>query len=157
VLVVPPRPLETNYPLLTPTGAALQAGYLQGKWTLVTIGGPNCDAVCAGNFYKMRQVNVAQGENMRRVQRLLLTIAAPDAELRGALEDYPKMKVALVPQSTQGVFLAPFLIDAAEPSSAGRVYLVDPLGNLMMYYHPDADPSGMLKDLKRLLKISSVG
>jgi hypothetical protein len=42
-------------------------------------------------------------------------------------------------------------------NQAERVYYVDPLGNLMMYYTPDADPTGMLKDLARLLKASRIG
>jgi cytochrome oxidase Cu insertion factor (SCO1/SenC/PrrC family) len=156
VLVEPPRRLDTAYRLSTPAGTVMQPDYLQGKWTLVTIGDSDCDPVCTGNFYKMRQVRLAQGEDMRRVQRLFL-ITTPEAELPGTLEEYPEMDVVLLPRSTQEEFLAPFLIDAAAPSAAGRVYLVDPLGNLMMYYNRDADPSGILKDLKRLLKISSVG
>ncbi len=156
VLVVPPRRLDTAYPLLTPAGGTLEVDYLQGKWTLVTIGDTNCGPVCAGNMYKMRQVRLAQGENMRRVQRLLL-VTSPGPGLPGALEEYPEMDVALLPRLKHREFLTPFLLDAADPSNAGRVYLVDPLGNLMMYYYRDADPRGMLQDLKRLLKISSVG
>jgi hypothetical protein len=41
--------------------------------------------------------------------------------------------------------------------SAERLYLVDPLGNLMMSFAPDAPPKGMLTDLKRLLGLSHVG
>ncbi len=37
------------------------------------------------------------------------------------------------------------------------IYLVDPLGNFMLHYPPDADASGMRKDLVRLLKVSQVG
>ena len=43
------------------------------------------------------------------------------------------------------------------PALGGRIYLVDPMGNLMMFYEPDADAKGMVKDLERLLKISYVG
>jgi hypothetical protein len=39
----------------------------------------------------------------------------------------------------------------------GRVYLIDPIGNLVLSYAPDADPSGMRKDLARLLRLSQVG
>jgi cytochrome oxidase Cu insertion factor (SCO1/SenC/PrrC family) len=46
---------------------------------------------------------------------------------------------------------------SAEGASADRIYLIDPLGNLMMSYAPDAKPKGMLQDLKRLLGLSSVG
>jgi hypothetical protein len=37
------------------------------------------------------------------------------------------------------------------------VYLIDPLGNLMMSYAADARPKGMLEDLKKLLRLSHVG
>jgi hypothetical protein len=43
------------------------------------------------------------------------------------------------------------------PVVAARIYLVDPLGNLMLSYAPDANPKGMLDDLKRLLRLSHVG
>jgi hypothetical protein len=38
-----------------------------------------------------------------------------------------------------------------------RIYVVDPLGNVMMFYAPDAKPKGMLEDMKRLLRLSSIG
>jgi hypothetical protein len=38
-----------------------------------------------------------------------------------------------------------------------RVYLVDPNGNLVLSYAPDADASGMRKDLARLLRLSQIG
>jgi hypothetical protein len=38
-----------------------------------------------------------------------------------------------------------------------RVYVVDPLGNLFMFYEPDAPPKGLLEDMKRLLKLSHIG
>ena len=52
------------------------------------------------------------------------------------------------------LLLAP---DGVSPVAAARVYLVDPLGNLMLSYAPDANPKGMLDDLKRLLRLSHVG
>lgn len=40
---------------------------------------------------------------------------------------------------------------------AGRIYVVDPLGNLMMSYARTAEPKGLLEDLKKLLKYSRIG
>jgi len=37
------------------------------------------------------------------------------------------------------------------------IYLVDPLGNLMMRFPPDLEPKSLLKDLKHLLKVSRIG
>jgi hypothetical protein len=41
--------------------------------------------------------------------------------------------------------------------NADRIYLVDPLGNLMMFYESDSKPKGMLEDMKRLLRLSQIG
>jgi hypothetical protein len=41
--------------------------------------------------------------------------------------------------------------------TAGRVYVIDPLGNLMMSYAAEANPKGLLEDMKRLLKLSHIG
>ena len=40
---------------------------------------------------------------------------------------------------------------------AGGYYLVDPLGNLVLYFRPDLDPSEMVDDIKHLLKLSRIG
>jgi len=51
-----------------------------------------------------------------------------------------------------------FTLSFGSPRSGlNRIYIVDPLGNLMMSYPADADPSKMRKDLSRLLKVSHVG
>jgi hypothetical protein len=35
--------------------------------------------------------------------------------------------------------------------------MIDPLGNLMMYYEPTDEPNGILRDLRKLLKWSQIG
>ena len=156
-LVHPARPLTLPADMLV---AGVSANdYLQGMWTLLYIGDSDCDEVCNHNLYKMRQINIAQNENMKRVQRLYL---ARGDGLSGALgelleKEYPKM-AAVIFSATLAEQIAPdFLIDGVSMEGAERVYIIDPLGNLMMYYPPDADPSGMLKDLKKLLKYSKIG
>ena len=156
VLVTPPRQLDTTFPLLTPAGVALHADYLKGKWTLVTIGNLNCDIACTKNFYTMRQVRLAQGKNVLRVQRLFIVVS-PEHDVPNSVSEYPEMEVVVLSRAAHGSFLAPFKLEISEPSEAGRIYLIDPLGNLMMLYKPDADPVGIIKDLRRLLKISSIG
>ena len=157
ILVHPARPLIFPADMMIADASAND--YLQGKWTLLYIGDGNCDEVCNNNLYKMRQVNIAQNENMKRVQRLYLVRSE---ELPGTLDallekEYPKMEVVLFPD-TQAQQLSPdFVIEGVPMGGAERVYIIDPLGNLMMYYPADADPGGMLKDLKKLLKYSKIG
>jgi len=135
--LIEPRPL---------TGPPLDA--LRGKWVLVTLDAAACDAYCERKLYFMRQVRRAQGKNQARVERLWLLTGggAPAAALAAAIE---------------GTHVAPAGPLAASFPAAGaladHIYVVDPLGNLMLRYPREPDPSRMLKDLQRLLKVSGLG
>lgn len=136
--------------LLSPRPVALPAvAALKGKWVLVQFDGGACDAWCERKHYFMRQVRRAQGKDMQRVERLwLLTDAVPPrAELLAAIEG-----TVIVPR---GVDLGAAF--SAERSVADHIYLVDPLGNLMMRFPRDPDPSRTIKDLQRLLRVSGFG
>ena len=156
-LVHPARPLSMPADMMVADVPAND--YLQGKWTLLYIGDADCNDVCNNNLYNMRQVNIAQNENMKRVQRMYLVRdeAVPGMLVELLDKEYPKMQVVLVPDALAEQFAAGFLIDGVSMDAAERVYIIDPLGNLMMYYAADADPGGMLKDLKKLLKYSKIG
>ena len=157
-LVEPPRLIDLPENIRTRADLALPPEYIMGKWTLVYMGDAQCDETCQQNFYKMRQVRMAQNENIRRVQRLFLLTGTETPEvLAGILEKYQGMDVAmLTPEQTAAI--APlFEVSGVAAQGAERVFLVDPLGYLMMYYAPDAEPKGMLKDLKKLLKYSRFG
>jgi len=156
-LVHPARPLQLPADVLAAERPLNE--FLQGVWTLVYIGDADCDAVCINNLYKMRQIRIAQNENMKRVQTLFLLQGDGVPESLAALlrEEYASLAVVPV-TAAQAEQIAPFfLIDGVGMQAAERVYIVDPLGNLMMYYQPDADPAGMLKDLLKLLKFSRIG
>ncbi len=114
----------------------------------------HCDEECLRHLYDTRQVRIALDREMHRVQRVFigdadccdmtqLQAAHPDLiAIRAGTEDEPLL--ALLP-----------MLSTARDSQ--RIYLIDPLGNLMMFYAPDARPKGMLEDMKRLLRLSSIG
>jgi len=119
---------------------------LRGKWVLVSFDAPQCDAWCEKKLYYLRQVRRAQGKNMERIERLwvLTSHGAPRPELLQAFEG-TRVSVMQPPATS----FPGHAID--------HIYVVDPLGNLMMRYPRDADPSRMRKDLERLLRYSRVG
>jgi hypothetical protein len=138
--------------LLAPRPAALPpADALKGKWVLVQFDSGACDAWCERKLYFMRQVRRAQGKEMQRVARLwLLTDAAQPAP--GLLQAIEGTVVA--PRSRLDAAQSPFPMDG---SVIDHIYLVDPLGNLMMVFPRDPDPSRVIKDIQRLLRASSFG
>lgn len=157
ILVHPARPL--TMPADLQHGEASLNDFLQGKWTLLYIGDADCDTVCEQNLYKLRQIRIAQNENMNRVQTLfLLTGDSIPGDLEAFLAAEHKELAVVTLSADRAVQIeADFQIDGISMHGAERTYFIDPLGNLMMYYPPEADARGMLLDLKKLLKYSKIG
>jgi hypothetical protein len=97
-------------------------------------------------LYATRQARTMQGKERDRVVRVWLVVgdAAPSATL---LAQHPGLVVARVPATAL----------ARLPGGASPVYLVDPLGNLVLSYPDDPDIRGIAGDLTRLLKASRIG
>lgn len=155
-LIEPPRPLPA-VALTSSDGATLDADLLRGKWTLVYVGGGTCDARCREALVLTRQTRLALNDDMKRVQRMF--IATGECCDRAWLDaEQPGLIVALGDTAPAREVLAEFPVyDGVPVAQAGRIYIVDPLGNLMMSYAPDAPDKGLLEDLKKLLKLSHIG
>lgn len=119
---------------------------LQGQWVLLAAAPAACGPACVEKLVYMRQVRLAQGKDTDRVERvwLLTDAGAPDATL---LAEHPGLIVVRDTGAVTSALPAP-------NSPLDHVYVVDPLGNLMMRFPADADPRKMLKDLTRLLRHS---
>ena len=131
-------------------GGAMKADYLSGRWTLVLIVDGDCGRPCLEALARSHQVQLALGDDMQRVQLLLVLMrtAAP-----GAATLPPGITVA----TATATWLARFSIAQTQPADSLRLYLVDPQGYLMMRYGADVDQRGLLADLERLLRISKIG
>lgn len=141
---LPAKPL----PLLS--GGEFRFEQMKGKWLLLQIDSGDCDARCREKLYAMRQIRLAQGKDMVRLERvwLLTDDGRPAPDL---LVEY---EGTLVVRAAGSEALAAF------PAPADRnahLYLVDPQGNLMMRFPEKPDPTRMIKDLQRLLRPSRIG
>ncbi len=152
-LIRPARPLQ-DQALRRLGGGALRLDHLRGKWTLVYLGPSSCPTNCRDSLYKMRQVRLALGEDSLRVQRLfVLTDRGDPGALPPLLAQHPGLTVA----TAEGPALHELVGEFSPRGLDDAVYLVDPLGNLMMRYPQGFQPRGMLRDLQRLLQVSSIG
>jgi len=157
-LVQPARPIG-DVTLDTLDGKRLKFSELNRKWALVYFGSAHCLARCEQDLYKMRQVHLAQGKQAERIERVFVVTDASALDLlRYTLKDHPGMIVLVGPPAAARRLARQFSVPAGGAlDGLDRIYLVDPLGNFMLHYPPDADASGMRKDLVRLLKVSQVG
>jgi hypothetical protein len=155
VLVSPARPLDTAGLEWGGEGEPRQA-VLQGRWTYVIFAPGGCDERCQQQLYLTRQIRLAMSKDVRRVQRLLVLNDMPSAALMTQLEsDHVDLEWA-VRGTTETGFAEHFSGETFD-SSGAQYFLVDPLGNLMMYYDLSSPTKGMMKDLQKLLKTSQIG
>ncbi|WP_296814030.1 hypothetical protein [Thiobacillus sp.] len=117
---------------------------------MVHVGPTRCDAACAWQLYLMRQTRIAQGKEQDRIERLWVVTdsGTPDAKL---LQAHPDLHVW---RPANAAFVAQF---PAAQNRVDHIYLIDPLGNLMLRFPAQADFDRMMKDLKLLLKASQIG
>jgi cytochrome oxidase Cu insertion factor (SCO1/SenC/PrrC family) len=151
-LIDPPVALP-DLALNGPDGEPLTDAPLRRRWTLIYVDGSGCDEDCRQTLFDTYQVRYLLHRDLDRVRRILLyTDAPPDPAF--VAEQHPDLLVADASAAD-----APALL-AALPESAATgdaVYLVDPLGNLMMRYPRTGTWQDMHKDLKKLLKLSRIG
>jgi cytochrome oxidase Cu insertion factor (SCO1/SenC/PrrC family) len=155
-LIEPARPLAA-LALPTADGGQTSAEFLRGKWSMVYVGDGLCDERCRKALYLTRQSRIALNKDMDRVQRVfLVTGRCCD---RGFLaQEHPDLVVVRVDDAASAALLEPFPTYGGVPlADAGRIYLVDPLGNLMMSYAPAAPDKALLTDVKKLLRLSHIG
>jgi cytochrome oxidase Cu insertion factor (SCO1/SenC/PrrC family) len=156
-LIDPAVPLP-EVALVRPDGGATGTDFLRGKWTVAYLGGGACDERCRKALYLSRQTRIALNKDMDRVQRVFLA-TSPDIDAKFFATEHPDLQLALVgtdaaSQSLLGAFPA---LGGVAPAAAGRLYLVDPLGNLVLSYSATAPDKALLTDIKKLLKLSHIG
>ena len=149
--------IDPQRPIPAITGRALdgrpvELPTLKGQWLLLAVAGGSCDARCEKDLYFQRQMRQALGKEMARVDRVWLINDA--AEVPPAL--LPALAGATVLR-TEPAALQAWLAPGPGQAQGSHLYVVDPLGNLMMRFPPDMDTAAAAKakrDLDRLLRAS---
>ena len=158
-LVQPPRPV-VDVPLQTLDGKQIKFSDFHKKWSMIFFTASACPEQCLQGIFAMRQIHVAQDKEVERLQRvLILTDAAEAATLQQKLHDYPGMQVVVGPAESVAKLTEQFTLSGGQFDS-NRIYLVDPMGTLMMSQKLDSEAkamSGFLKDITHLLKYSWIG
>ena len=149
-LINPARPLIVAG-LRHPDGAPAGPEVLSGKWTLIYIGDGRCDEACRNALVFGRQSRLALNNEMTRVQRVLLATANCCDNEYFAREQ--EGLIALDASSKEAAALLAQFPEAREHS----LFIVDPLGNLMMRHDASHTTKDLLSDLKKLLKLSHIG
>jgi hypothetical protein len=124
----------------------------KGKWIMLKVGGGSCPQACQEQLFTMRQERLMTGKERDRIERVWL------------VTDRTPIDTMLIRKydGTHMLYADPKAVSKWLPVPAGttvddHIYLIDPLGNLMMRFPTDPDPRKMYKDISKLLKASAIG
>lgn len=147
------RPAQsTNHGVLLARPVKITASWPAEKWTLVQVGAGQCAEACREALHVTRQTWLSLAKELDRVQRVFVAPAGC-CEPRYFEQQHPSL-VHIDAASPAGRGL----LAALPPGTPDRtIYLIDPLGNLIMTFDSRDNPKGLLADLKKLLKLSHIG
>ena len=153
-LIAPPKSL--NFTRLKQSDAKIIAPKQWLKiWSIVMVDNAGCTSKCQSQAQILRQVHTSLGKEYKRIQRvLIITTDMAAADLNALKRNNPDLKIVANKESQTLEFAQQF---GSAINNEGKIYLVDPLGNLMMSYTKEHDPKGLRSDMTRLLKNSWAG
>jgi hypothetical protein len=152
-LVTPARLLNSPDGIQDHALKPLNSNFWKEKWSIVYVAA-ECEKVCQTKLRDMRQLHVSLYKDIDRAQRVLITTSQDVSTIKSDFPDliiinHPAVKVIKLSQQ--------FDIDRENAVMGNRLYLVDPLGHLMMSYQPKVPLADVRKDVSRLLRYSWAG
>ncbi|OGT74008.1 MAG: hypothetical protein A3H44_12680 [Gammaproteobacteria bacterium RIFCSPLOWO2_02_FULL_57_10] len=128
-------------------------------WLLLYVTGNDCAEACQERIHYMQQLHIALGKNIQRVRRYYLhTAATPiSSEVTRLFQtEFPSMGVAFSEREVLEQNMREAGVDLSLASES-YIVLIDPVGNVMMYYTDEHTAEDIMSDLETLLKYSSLG
>ncbi|MEL7022492.1 MAG: hypothetical protein AAGL69_02025 [Pseudomonadota bacterium] len=119
----------------------------RGRWTLLLVVGGACEETCEKTLIDLRQIRLATGREIERIERMVVSDEPIAAEV---IEAHPGLHVIGPGENVA-------LISAIQPLQRERVYIIDPVGNVILSYPTQPERKPFLKDLRKLLKLSRIG
>ncbi|WP_108126617.1 hypothetical protein [Saccharospirillum mangrovi] len=121
------------------------------QWLMIQTSA-RCNAQCLDRVHTQRQIHVSLGKDEPRMKRLLLT----ESQGLDALEhDFPGLTVVTQQRSQYSAELLSRI--PANFAEQDFIFVVDPLGNIPLYFTPANDYKDQLADLETLLDLSTIG
>lgn len=152
-----PVPGAEALPLTTLEGKPFDLASLRGQWVLLTADTAACPESCVRKLFILRNSHASQGKNVDRVSRVWFVTDNEEIPQQ-VLDAYVGTHMVRADPNALAAFLSADR-PAAEAQDALRqhMWIIDPLGNLMMEFPPDADPIEVRDDIVKLLKRSRIG
>jgi hypothetical protein len=156
-LIKPPWTISNAMLLDAVSGDARRPLY--GKWNLLYFLADKCSSKCQEDITKLQELRVATGDNADRIEIVLLATdkTMPTLPDKSINESFWINVLILMRPDIQPIEENDGETRVSLSSMKQGIYLIDPIGNIMMKYNFDSDAAGILRDIKRLLRFSRIG
>lgn len=121
------------------------------NWQLIQFA-PECADACLEKSYEQRQMHIALGKLSPRIQRVLITESTLPEQFK---RNFPHLTVSHY--QVNGISEAILQRVPSAVLEDNPVFVADPFGNIMLYFTRDHDYRAQMSDLKKLLKLSTIG
>lgn len=158
-LIDPQRamPDSSALALTTLDGQPFDLDSLRGKWLLVTADQSACPESCVRKLFILRNSHASQGKNVHRLARIWFVTDEGQVPEK-VLEAYRGYHMLRADPTQLAAFLAPQATDGDRQAALrAPMWIIDPLGNLMMRFPENADPLEVRGDISKLLHSSRIG
>ncbi|NJD08209.1 MAG: hypothetical protein FIA97_17185 [Methylococcaceae bacterium] len=154
-LIDPAQPIGLDELLRHPLSGEETSAEFKGHWLMLQpLTGAGCGDACRAAAEKTGRIRVMLNKELSRVRRVLLVAAPADQATLGEL---PASDPTLLLTELNAELRSRLERAVGQPLDDGMLILMDPLGNVMLWYPAGFDPYAPLKDLQRLLRISQIG
>jgi len=150
-LIQPPRQLDNAEFVWVGRDSTRQVS-LYGKWSMLFFVDGPCEARCEDSLYRLQQIRLATGRELQHVQRIAIIDESEASQFSDNLSKNFPGQLYISKNNLGNKFLQQFRDQNIEDQ--GSIFLIDPRGFLMMYYPEETEPTGIIRDLSRLLRIS---
>ncbi|MDC0598887.1 hypothetical protein OAP18_03520 [Gammaproteobacteria bacterium] len=136
--------------------------YEPRPWLLIYLGTKNCDNNCQERLHFLRQLHIRLSGESDRVERYYVNAGQNRESIDVSTQtlfanEFPDLKLAYSDASALLIKLARTTADGIDPIALHYIYVVDPIGNVMLYFTPENTTEEIFKDLDKLLDQSSLG
>jgi len=133
----------------------LNVDSMERKWMLVHFINDACLESCADLIYVARQVNVLLARQQTRVKRYIAAPLKVKPKLENFFTTYQDLNFIEVKDQSKTV--REFKKSGIDPFAQPNMFVIDPIGNIILHYSGEVDGKKLLADLKKLLGASKIG
>ncbi|MDA9608846.1 hypothetical protein N9S24_02180 [SAR86 cluster bacterium] len=128
---------------------------MERKWMMIHFVKSKCLEDCADSIYIARQVNKLLSREQRRVKRYIASPEENRSFLQSFFSTYQDLNFIKIKDIE--IVMDGFKASNIDPFEQPNLFIVDPIGNIVLYYSGEIDGKKLLTDLKKLLKASKIG